>query len=172
MPVGKPGSCFLDAAELALGVPSVVVRAFIYHHFPDADCDNKGYHPTLLNIAMLELYKIGVTQIDAQPTDVDPETGETVRRPGHENVVERLTQWFRRPGFRCVVTGPKADGNEHANAWNGQHWIDPANPETPIDEPNVNIRSIWVCTLPPAVSHAQSMDAEEDNDGGSKIDQT
>ena len=145
--ISKPGSCFADACYIALGVPAKVIQAYLNHHFPEADCDNAGYHPTLMNIAILELYKIGLVQVDPSPvihTDEGPQP-----LPGHEKVVERLTKWFSRPGFRCVVTGPRADGMEHANAWNGEIWVDPSNPTVPLEEPTVNIRSVWVTTIPP-----------------------
>lgn len=142
----KPGSCFVDAAYLALGVPAQIVQAYVNHHFPEADCDQNGYHPTLVNVACLELYKIGLVQIDPSPV-VYKESGPEPL-PGHEKVVEHLTKWFGRPGFRCIVTGPKADGQEHANAWNGQCWVDPSNPTEPLNQPTIDIRSVWVTTIP------------------------
>lgn len=159
--ISEPGSCFADACYIALGVPAKIIQSYIKHHFPSADCDNRGYHPTLMNVAMLELYKIGLVQIDATPVRYTDTGAEPY--PDHERVVEHLTKWFGRPGFRCVVTGPRADGAEHANAWNGEVWVDPANPLVPLEEPTVNIRSVWVTTIPGNVSRPTE-DGESAND--------
>lgn len=148
MLVSKPGSCFVDACQLALGVPADVLRAYIYNFVPESDCDNLGYHPTIVNIAMLELFKIGLSQID--PVPVDYVDGGSLPREGGDKITERLSSWFSRTGFRCVVQGPRLDNEqEHANAWNGSFWIDPADPGTQLDQPNVNIRCVWLTTLPP-----------------------
>lgn len=175
MPVNKPGSCFLDALEYALGLPAEVVAAYLRNKFPNADLDNKGYHSTYINIASLELFRIGISQIDACPIGYDPE-GEPYNRDEEGLIVDHVKDWFGRPGFRCVVTGPATYGNreEHANAWNGQVWIDPVNPEKALEAPTVDIRSIWTNTIPPvkATPVPQPSEAEADSQEDSDVDPT
>lgn len=172
MLVNKPGSCFLDACELALGMPAHVIAAYIKLNFPEADCDNLGYHTSYVNVASLELFKIGMSQVDATPAGFDHKSGEPTNRDPSGAVAAHLSSWFSRPGFRCVITGPATYGHngEHANAWNGQGWFDPVAPETVMQEPSIDIRSIWVTTVPPAPSTLTDVQTEEPAEEGEDSD--
>ena len=171
--LNKPGSCFLDALELGLGMPSDVVGAFIRHHFPHCDCDNLGYHSSLVNLAALELFRIGVSQIDACPVGYGKD-GEPFHRDEPQKVSEYISKWFGRPGFRCVVTGPATYGTneEHANAWNGQCWLDPIKPTEPLEAPTVKIRSLWVTTVPPQPRAEPESESEAESQEDDDVDQT
>lgn len=144
-----PSSCFIDACELAFGLEAHVVAARMKQILPDVAFDEVGYVATVLNVASLELYKIGLSKIDMVPAIFDVD-GEPVKLTGCDPLVTHVSSWFRRPGFRCVAQGPRDhDGEEHANAWNGRFWIDPVFPDQPIEQPNVRVRTLWVFTVPP-----------------------
>lgn len=141
--LAEPGSCFIDSCALAMGLPAKIIKAFIEHHFPEANCPVLGYHPTYVNVACLELYQIGIAQVDPCPVDYSKDGGNT-----RQQVTDRVSAWFKRPDFRCVVTGPhRENGAEHANAWVGGAWIDPAKIDEAFPEPTVAVRSLWLTTL-------------------------
>jgi len=166
MLIGNSSSCFLDACELAFGLSAHTVAARMKQVTPDCPFETIGYPPTLVGAASLELYGLGLARIDPVPTTFDAE-GNPARIPGTEGFVEYVSSWFRRPGFRCVIQGPKlTDGEEHACAWNGQAWIDPSNPEQGLAAPTVNVRTIWLFTLPaeaeaPADAEPESADSDD-----------
>jgi hypothetical protein len=137
-------SCFADACDLALGAPADQILEGYMELVPDSDPKNNGFHPHVVSAVLLDKFMIGLTQIDLIPTgQADDELGNM------DAFTDRLVSWFSRPDFRCVVTGPKVDGGEeHALAFNGGTFIDPAGPVT-IEEPNINIRTVWLLTLPP-----------------------
>lgn len=148
MLVGNNSSCFLDACELAFGLSAHMVAARMKSVTPDCPFDEVGYPATLVTAACLEMYGIGLAKVDPVPTMFD-DKGEHNKVPGTDHYVEHVSKWFGRPGFRCVIQGPRAsNGLEHANAWNGQFWLDPSQPDHPMEGPNVNIRSMWLFTLP------------------------
>lgn len=139
-------SCFADACDLALGAPADQVLEGYLELVPEANPWENGFHPHVVSAVLLDKFMIGLTQIDLIPTgQADDELGSM------DIFTDRLISWFRRPDFRCVVTGPKVDGGgEHALAFNGGTFIDPAGPQV-LEEPNINIRTLWLLTLPPEV---------------------
>lgn len=139
MPINSKASCFLDAAEIALGVPAESV-ATMYRTLVDHDPDVDGYHPSVVNQILLEVFGIGMTLLDFRPTL--PDGTELEGR-----VCEELQTWFDREGFRAVVVGHRAsDGEPHAWAFRNGHWIDPATGRP--NEESFEIVGVWCLSVP------------------------
>jgi len=136
-------SCFIDACELAFGGNAEIVAELYKKLAPAENPDETGYHPSLVNMIYLENHESALTEIDLVPVNQDGSAKED-----HEKITGTVIDWFKRPGFACVLTGPNVNGEEHAIAWRGGRFIDPANTELVIEEPTIQIRSVWVLTLP------------------------
>lgn len=141
MLVQNKDSCFIDSLEIAFGLPAHEIDAWIRRHFPDFDIEKEGYHPSVVQTAILELQPTGVSEIYLKPSV----SGEPVS--DCDRIVNRLSEWFSKPGFRCVAQGLDAGDKEHAIAFRDTYWYDPKNPEQPLEEPSIRMRSIWVLTL-------------------------
>lgn len=143
MPLVKAkASCFIDAIEVGLqGNAQTIARDYrdLLGNDPDIDPDTEGYHSSLVNQCLLERFGKGLTEIDLIPSQ------DGNRFP--DCVTGYVTSWFKRPGFQCVVTGPRvSNGEEHANAYlNGQFFDSDG---TPLEEPNIQLRTVWVLGIP------------------------
>lgn len=143
MLLSKPASCFVDALEIALGVPADNL-AEGYRKLvgkPSHDPDVEGYHPAIVNMVLVEQFGRGLSQLEFVPVTEDGE-------PISDRLSEALASWFHRPGFRCVVTGLRADGNAHALAFRGGRFIDPATGND-LEEPNIGLQYVWCLSVPP-----------------------
>lgn len=146
------GSCFIDAVEIALGVPTEEIVSLYKTLLPGTKPEETGFHPSVVNILLLERFGTGLSEIDAIPTN---EQGEPVDSNG--NCVNLLNTWLNTHGFRCVLQGPRSDnGEEHAIAFRDSKFIDPSD-MTSHDVPPIAIRSVWVLAVPPRVSHGEEV---------------
>lgn len=143
MLVKSKASCFIDCLEIGLQANAqVIARDYRDIIGPDVeiDPDTEGYHPSIVNQCLLERFGRGIAEIDVLPVD---ESGEKYS----DDPTGYITGWFKRPGFQCVVTGPRnSNGEEHANAFTNGQFFD-AN-GSPLDEPNIQIRTVWVIGIP------------------------
>ena len=135
-------SCFIDCVEIALGVQaSTIARDYkdliglSSTHDPDED----AYHPSIVNQVLIERFGEGITELDLNPTDA--EGNEISNR-----ITDHLTAWFKRPGFRCVVTGCREDGSPHANAFFKGVFYDSNGAE--LEEPNINLLAVHCLSVP------------------------
>lgn len=144
MLVQTKASCYIDALELGLGAPADEIAAAYKEIIPDHDDDKDPYHPSIVNMILLEKFGIGVTEIDATPLGDEGQPYEA-----QENIIGTIASWFRRPGFRAVITGLNDDDVEHANGYQNGVFLDPAS-GLGLEEPSVRFRSIWVMGLPDA----------------------
>lgn len=140
--VKSKASCFIDCLEIALQANAQVIardyRDIINN--PDVDPDTEGYHPSIVNQCLLERFGLGVAEIDVLPVN---ESGETYS----DDPTRYVTSWFKRPGFQCVLTGPRnTNGEEHANAYTSGKFFDANGAE--LNEPNIQIRKLWVLGIP------------------------
>ena len=140
MLIKSKASCFIDALEIALGAPADRVAARYQELVPDHDPDVDGYHPSVVNMVLLEKFGIGITEIDLRPVGED---GSEL----NPTITDVIAGWFQLPAFACVVVGLNEKGNPHANAFRGGRFIDPTGP-THLTEPSVRLVSIWVMALP------------------------
>ena len=143
MLVKSKASCFIDCIEIGLQANAqTIARDYRDLIGPDVeiDPDTEGYHPSIVNMALLERFGRGLSEIDIIPAGEDG-------KPYSDDPTRYLTNWFKRPGFQCVVTGPRvSNGEEHANAYtNGQFFEADG---TPLEEPSIQLRSIWVLGIP------------------------
>jgi len=140
--LSKPASCFVDAIEIALGVSADALSADYLDlvgecgHDPNED----GYHPSIVNQALIERFGQGIVCIDFMPVD---EAGD----PYSDHPSRYLSTWFKRPGFRCVVTGLKPDDQPHAVAYRDGVFIDPATGKK-SDEPPIRLMMLWCLSVP------------------------
>lgn len=141
--VNSKASCFIDCLELALQASAnLIARDYRDILGPDADSDpdTEGYHPSIVNQCLIERFGRGLTELDVLPVD---ENGEKYS----DDPTRYITGWFKRPGFQCVITGPRnSNDEEHANAYTGGQFYD-ANGQ-PLEEPNIQIRKVWVLGVP------------------------
>jgi len=140
MLIKRKASCFVDALELALGAPADAIAKRYQELDPDHDPDTMGYHPSIVNMVLLEKFGIGITEIELRPVGEDGEELD----PGVTDVV---AGWFKKVGFKCVVIGLNEKGEPHANAFRNGRFIDPSGPNH-LDEPSVQLHSIFVMDLP------------------------
>lgn len=141
--VKSKASCFIDCLEIALQANAqIIARDYrdIIGEAADTDPDTEGYHPSIVNQCLLERFGRGVAEIDVLPVD---ENGEKYS----DDPTRYITGWFKRPGFQCVITGPRnSNGEEHANAYTSGKFFDASGAE--LDEPNIQIRKVWVLGIP------------------------
>ena len=140
--VKSKSSCFIDCLELGLQANAQTIardyRDIVNN--PDVDPDTEGYHPSIVNQCLLERFGRGLVEIDVLPVGEDGEKFS-------DDPTGYITSWFKRPGFQCVVTGPRnSNGEEHANAYTNGRFFDSSG--EPLDEPNIQIRTVWVLGLP------------------------
>lgn len=141
-------SCFIDCIEIALGVQaSTIARDYkdliglSSSHDPDED----AFHASIVNQVLIERFGQGMTELDLRP--IDGKGNEISDR-----ITDHLTEWFKRPGFRCVVTGRRDDGSPHANAYIGGVFYDSNGAE--LEEPNINLLAIHCLSAP---KHAEQV---------------
>lgn len=139
--IQSKAACFVNACELAFSCPAEVIArdytdlcGLCEEHDPDED----GYHPSIVNMAFLERFGRGLTQIDVHPT-IDGETFSP-DVPGY------VTDWFKRSKLQAVCTGERPNGEPHAVAFRNGVFID-SNGEL-LKEPNIAIQYVWVLGLP------------------------
>jgi hypothetical protein len=142
MLVKSKASCFIDCIELGLQANAQTIardyRDIVNN--PDVDPDTEGYHPSIVNQCLLERFGKGLCEIDVLPVGEDGEKYS-------DDPTGYVTRWFKRPGFQCVVTGPRtSNGEEHANAYTNGQFFDADG--TPLEEPNIQIRTVWVLGVP------------------------
>jgi len=155
MLIKRKASCFLDALELAMGAPAQEIADRYIELVPDHDLDEDGFHPSIVNMVLLEKFGIGITEVDLRPVGED---GEELA----EGITDVVASWFKRPAFKCVLVGLNEKGNPHANAFRYGRFIDPVGPNH-LDQPSVKLVSIWVMDLPPEqVTESPITDDEED----------
>jgi hypothetical protein len=136
----SPHSCFIDCCELAFKAKAEVIDE-TYRSLCQVDAVD-GYHTGVVNVIFFEAYGVGLTEVDFLPVTPD---GEPIA--GMDHITRGVSNWFKRPKFSCVVTGPRKDGGEeHANAFVGGRFICPV--EGALDEPNIKLRSLWCLTVP------------------------
>jgi hypothetical protein len=139
--VKSNGSCFIDAIEIALGCPADLIEMHYKALGADDLPDVNGYHASLVQMVLLEQFGIGLAEVDVAPSDADG-------RALAECITDRVVDWFRRPGFRCVATGLNRSGNAHAIAYYNGKWIDPSVDLELQDEPTIQLLAIWVMSIP------------------------
>ncbi len=143
MLVKSKASCFIDCCELGLQANAqTIARDYrdIIGNDVDIDPDTEGYHPSIVNQCLLERFGRGLAEIDVLPTGEDGEVYS-------QEPTKYVTGWFKRPGFQCIVTGPRnSNGEEHANAFTEGGFVD--SDGTKLDEPNIQIRTVWVIGIP------------------------
>lgn len=143
MLVKSKASCFIDCIELGLQANAqTIARDYrdIIGEDSDIDPDTEGYHPSIVNQCLLERFGRALTELDVLPTGEDGE-------PYSDHPTRYITDWFKRPGFQCVVTGPRnSNGEEHANAYSEGKFFE--SDGTIIDEPSIQIRTVWVLGIP------------------------
>jgi hypothetical protein len=139
----KPASCFVDAVEIALGVPAETLAGDYIDLVGECSHDPnvEGYHPSIVNQALIERFGQGMVCIDFLPVD---ELGD----PYSDHPSRYLATWFKRPGFRCVVTGLRPSGEAHALAYRDGAFIDPAT-GLQLDQPNIGLKMLWCLSVPP-----------------------
>lgn len=143
MLVKTKASCFIDCIELGLQANAQTI-ALDYRDIigPDVDIDpdTEGYHPSIVNQVLLERFGRGMSELDVLPVD---EGGDAYS----DFPTRYITGWFKRPGFQCVITGPRnSNGEEHANAFTEGQFMD--SDGTVLDGPNIKIRTVWVLGIP------------------------
>jgi hypothetical protein len=143
MPLVKSkASCFIDCIDTALGVSAATIARDYKDVIGEAtthDPDVDAYHPSIVNQVLIERFGEGLTELDFRPVDAE----------GNEiapDLTDRLTSWFKRPGLRCVVTGRRADGSPHANAFIHGLFFD--SDGTELLEPNISLLAIWCLGIP------------------------
>jgi len=137
------GSCFIDAVEIAFGCPTDTIVQLYDQLLPDTNPEETGFHPSVVNLLLLELYRTGLSEISCVPVNED---GSAIDE--HRRCSSLIIRWLNIKGFRCVLQGPKQDtGEEHAIAFRDEKFIDPAT-MTASDEPTISIRSVWVLSVP------------------------
>lgn len=144
MPLIKSkASCFIDCIDIGLQAGAQTIAGDYRDMIGDdvdIDPDTEGYHPSIVNQCLLERFGRALIQIDVIPVGEDGESYS-------EHPTRYITGWFKRPGFQCVVTGPRtSNGEEHANAYTGGQFYEADG--TPLEEPSINIRTLWVLGLP------------------------
>lgn len=144
----RKASCFIDALDLALGAPADYVAEAYQALVPDHDPDVDGYHPSVVNMVLLERFGIGITEIDLRPVG---DNGEELAA----GITDVVAGWFKRPGFKCVVTGINSKGTPHANAFCNGRFIDPVGP-THLEQPSVQLVSVWLMDLQPLLPVAEA----------------
>jgi len=141
--VKTSASCFIDCLEIGLQAnAATIARDYrdIIGPDPDIDPDTEGYHPSIVNQCILERYGRGLSEIDVLPVGEDGEAYS-------DEPTRYITGWFKRPGFQCVVTGPRVtNGEEHANAFANGRFFESDGSE--LAEPSVQIRTVWVLGIP------------------------
>ncbi|MCP4896277.1 MAG: hypothetical protein GY906_04815 [bacterium] len=146
--LNEKSSCFLDALQLALGCPSNMVAERYKELAPTGDVIENGYHPSIVNMVVLEKFGVGIVEIDISPSAWGTD-GKSAPHPDADRISQIVTGWFKRPDFSCVVTGPRNDtGEEHANAFVGGRFLDPSQGGYALDAPNIGLRSVWCLTVP------------------------
>jgi hypothetical protein len=157
MLVKSSGSCFIDCLEIALQANAqVIARDYrdIIGEDVDIDPETEGYHPSIVNQCLLERFGRGLTEIDVLPVG---EGGE----PYSDHPTRYITSWFKRPGFQCVVTGPRtSNGEEHANAYFNGTFFEADG--TPLEEPSIQIRTVWVLGIPTLQVQGEQDDIQTD----------
>lgn len=143
MPLVKTkASCFIDCLEVGMQANAQTLARDYRDIIDDVevDPDTEGYHPSIVNQCLLERFGRGLTEIDLRPVDEDG-------NPFGSTVTEYIVSWFKRPGFQCVVTGPRnSNGEEHANAYRDGQFFE--SDGTPLDEPSIQLRTVWVLGIP------------------------
>lgn len=143
MLVKSKASCFIDCIEIGIQANAqVIARDYRDIIGPDVDIDpdTEGYHPSIVNQVLLERFGRGLAEIDVLPVGEDGEKYS-------DFPTRYITGWFKRPGFQCVITGPRnSNGEEHANAYVGGQFFD--SDKTVLAEPNIQIRKVWVLGIP------------------------
>lgn len=141
--VKSKASCFIDCLEIGLQANAqTLARDYrdIIGEDAEIDPDTEGYHPSIVNQCLLERFGRGLAEISALPVDANGEAYSPLP-------TRYVTDWFKRPGFQCVVTGRRvSNGEEHANAYTGGKFFDSNGLE--LDAPNIQIRSVWVLGVP------------------------
>lgn len=135
-------SCFVDSIELAFGFDATELAVAYCDLLPDSNPDADGFHPTPVNLILLERFGRGLTELDAMPAD---EEGRPL--PDCLAIGGTLVNWFARPGFACVVQGLDAVNSEHAIAYKNGKWYDPRIGNTALENPTIRIRSFWILDL-------------------------
>jgi len=142
MLVKSQASCFIDAIEVALGCPADLIEAHYKALGGGDNPDVEAYHPSLVQMVLLEQFGIGISEIDVSPSREDG-------TPMAPEVTDRVLSWFSRPGLRCVATGLNRAGKPHAVAFINGGWIDTAiNELKATAEPTIRIAAIWVMSIP------------------------
>jgi hypothetical protein len=141
--IKSKASCFVDCIEIGLQANAqVIARDYkdIIGESIDVDPETEGFHPSIVNQCLLERFGRGLVEIDVMPVDEDGEKYS-------DDPTRYVTGWFKRPGFQCVLTGPRtSNGEEHANAYTSGKFFDANGAE--LDEPNIQIRKLWVLGIP------------------------
>lgn len=154
--VKSKASCFIDACEIALGAnAATLARDYrdLIGEDVEIDPDTEGYHSSIVNQCFLERFGRGLTEIDLIPVGVDDEVISN-------DITRYVTGWFKRPGFQCVVTGPRnSNGEEHANAYKDGQFFD--SDGSLIGEPNIQLRSVWVLGIPTMQVEGDDADSTE-----------
>ena len=157
MLVKQPASCFIDCLEIGMGANAqTLARDYldVIGEDPDIDPATEGYHPSIVNQCLLERFGTGLSEIDLMPVGED---GESM---GAE-ITRYITAWFKRPGFQCVVTGPRnTNGEEHANAFVNGSFFDSSGDA--LDEPNIQLRTVWVLGIPTLETGLAGYEPDED----------
>lgn len=141
--LSKPASCFVDAIEIALGVPADGLAQDYRDIIGECghDPDEEGYHPSVVNQALVERFGRGMVCLDFLPVD---EAGD----PYSDHPSRYLSTWFKRPGFRAVVTGLRPNGAAHALAFINGMFTDPATGAM-MSAPNIGLKMLWCISVPP-----------------------
>lgn len=149
------GSCFVDAVELAFGCPTDDVVTFYHALLPGSNPEESGFHPSVVNILLMEKFGTGLSEIDCLPVNEKGEVLDTER-----NCVKLISNWLNAPGFRCVLQGPKlSNGEEHAIAYRDGKFIDPSD-MSQLETPTIQLRSVWVLAIPPRTNGGNSVPTE------------
>lgn len=144
--VPTKASCFVNSCEIAFSCDAATI-ARDYKDLvgaSDHDPDEEGYHPSVVNMAFLERYGRGLTQIDVRPVLDDEQFSADV--PGY------VTDWFKRPQLQAVCTGLKDDGSPHAIAYRNGRFFDSTG--VVLEEPSITIQYVWVLGLPAFIPDA------------------
>lgn len=140
--IESKGCCLVNCIDLALGVGAQTLARDYFDFIgeeTDHDPNEDGYHVSIVNQILVERYGEGMVEIDLRPTVNDKEINPAI--------TDRIVEWFKRPGFRCVVTGIRnSDGEKHANAYRGGMWFDSNG--TPMEEPNINLLALHCLSAP------------------------
>lgn len=161
MLVKSKASCFIDCIELGIQANAQTIardyRDVVgIEDATNIDPDTEGYHPSIVNQVLLERFGRGLCEIDVLPVGEDGE-------PYSDSPTQYVTGWFKRPGFQCVITGPRnCNGEEHANAYTGGQFFD--SDGKVLTEPNIQIRKVWVLGIPTLQAEGEDQCSSDSTD--------